>query len=378
MSTQPIAIIGAGLAGLTLGRCLKHKGIPATIYERASASPRYNYGITLHRSSYQALLSILHLDDLTFREKLAVDALYNGRGDLSPQYSLHLQGDSFRCHRGRLELLLREGQNIKWDSLLKDVEITTQSQKVKAIFQSGEQVESQYLISCEGPHSQTRQTLSPIMKFKVLPFVVFNGKRLFSKSEYREKIEPHMHDSVLIQMRKDNILLEISINEQTATTFDISYTYSRPAHNGHDPLHKPNRSIPGATDIPEELYEELEQLKGHLKAPFTELFEADKVRDDRVLHWLMRSVMPDPEEAQRLADHGVILIGDAVHALPILGGEGANVAMKDGIALADHIATEGVEGIGTFSPSRYEMWKQAVLDSETRIGEMHGLIKPSL
>ena len=379
MSTQPITIIGAGLAGLTLGRCLKQKGIPAIIYDRASSSPRYNYGITLHLSTYQPLLSVLQIDDSTFREKLAVDTYHGGRGTLSaPQFSPHSQGDSFRCHRGRLELFLREGQSIQWDALLKDVEFAPQSPIVTAVFQSGEQVESPCVVGCDGPHSQTRQILVPDMKLKVLPYVVFNGKRLLSMAEYRENTEPYMQDSVLLQTRKDNILLEISVNEQTASTIDMSYTYSRPARHGYDALHNPDRTAAGAKDIPEEFYQELKQLEGLLDVPFADIFEPDKVRNDRVLHWLMRSMIPDIGEAQRLADQGVILIGDAVHALPILGGEGANFAIQDGIALANHIAEEGIEGIGSFSPPRYEIWKQAVLDSEKRLGDMHGSAKSNL
>lgn len=44
----------------------------------------------------------------------------------------------------------------------------------------------------------------------------------------------------------------------------------------------------------------------------------------------------DPSEVQRLAKHGAVLIGDAVHATPIPGGEGANMAIRDGIDLAQH------------------------------------------
>ena len=375
-TSQTVAVIGAGLAGLTLRRCLKHKGIPAIIYERASSSPRRNYGITLQRSSYQALLGVLHLEDSTFREKLAIDAFPNGYGSLPPPpSSLHRPDDSFRCHRAKLELLLRESLDIRWSSPLQNISLAPQFPDVTAIFGSGERIERACLIGCDGVHSQVRQTLCPEMKVKVLPYVVFNGKRLFSRAEYQENVEPYMQGSALVQMRKDDIRLEISINEHTATTTNLSYTYSRPARDSqYDPLLNPGRSISGATTIPEDFYKELEQLEGYLIPPFTGLFNAEKSRKDRVLHWLMRSLMPNPEDAQRLENRGVILIGDAIHALPILGGEGANLAIKDGIALAEHIAMDGVvKGISSFSKSRHEIWKQAVIDSEERITKMHGL-----
>lgn len=52
MSPNPITIVGAGLADLTLGRCLRQYGIATVVLERVSSSPRYSYGIasTLGRS----------------------------------------------------------------------------------------------------------------------------------------------------------------------------------------------------------------------------------------------------------------------------------------------------------------------------------------
>ena len=367
MSSPPITIIGAGLAGLTLGRCLKHKGIPAIIYERAPSSPRYGYGITLHSSTYQPLLSILEMDESTFRDQLAVDAAHNGNGNLSVG---SLSSSSFRCHRGRLEQLLRESQEINWALTLKDLEISPQSQKITAVFENGKRVETQYLVGCDGPHSITRQSLAPALKLKVLPFVAFNGKRRFSHKAYMDNMHQYLQESVLIQARKGEVVLEISLNQYEASHVDVIYTFSRPAREGHDPLYKPDRKISGATDIPEEFYEELECLE-LLEEPFKSMFDAENVRNDRVLHWLMRSVMPVPEEAQKLADHGIVLIGDAVHAMPILMGEGANMAIKDGINLAEHILSKGLGGIRSFSTSNYDMWRRTVLESEKRLKMYH-------
>ena len=380
MSSTPITIVGAGLAGLTLGRSLAQKGIPAVIYERASSSPRFNYGITLHSSTYQPLLRILQLDENTFREKVAVDAQQSGKGHLS---SIHLTtnssyGDfSFRCHRGNLELLLRQEQDIQWNHTLKGIELSSQSRSVTASFHEGERVNSQYLVGCDGPHSITRQILATEMELKVLPYVVFNGKRRYSCKEYRERLAPYFQDSVLIQMRKGDILLEISLNEYTSLSITLSYTYSRPARDGGDPLHRPDRVISGAADVPKEFFEELKELEG-IEQPFADIFDSESVRNDRLLHWLMRNLTPDSNEAQRLARHGVILVGDAAHAMPILGGEGANVAIMDGITLAEHIARRGPEDLESFLFSRLEEWKNAVIDSERRLEEMHTGSRPSL
>lgn len=365
----PIAIVGAGLSGLTLGLCLKHRGIAAVVYDRANHSPRYNYGIVLHSSTYRPLLSILNMDEASFRDKLAVNAQQGGSGSLSGMKG-SAPTDAFRCHRGRLEALLSKDLSINWDKKLKDLQPASQSKELTASFDDGDSVTTRCLIGCDGPHSMTRQSLNSTMKLQVLPYVVFSGKRRISVTEYTKTIYDYMQNGVLTQAHKGDILLEISVNDISGPHVDLGYTYSRPAKEINDPLHKPDRPIPGATDIPEEFYEELAALQ-NLEPPFQAIFDAEEVRHDRVLHWLMRTLMPDPDEAQRLAKHDVVLIGDAVHATPILGGEGANMAIRDGIDLAQYIATHGVGAFEVFSKSKFEVWKNSVENSKRMIENMH-------
>ena len=70
----------------------------------------------------------------------------------------------------------------------------------------------------------------------------------------------------------------------------------------------------------------------------------EKVRKDRLLHWLMRNTLGTPDDSPKLTNHGVLLMGDSVHAMPISGGEGANNAMKDGVDPAEHLAASGRHG----------------------------------
>ena len=377
MAPSPITIVGAGLAGLTLGRCLKQYGIAAVVLERVCSSPRYNYGITLHPWAFQPLLKVLQMDEGLFREKLAIDSMQQGKGEVSEDAlapALNTDFGTFRCHRGRLEKLLQEGQDIRWEHTVENV--TSSSQGIVVQLKDEKALDTDILIGTDGVHSQIRKSLAPEIELKVLPFVVFNGKRQFTRSEYQEMFESKLGARTVVHERHGDIVLEISINEYTPKHVDVSYTYSRPARDD-DPLHRPDRAIPGATDIPEEFYSELEDLKD-LKQPFNTVFEATKVRKDRVLHWLMRSTLGGPAEVDHLAKQGVLLVGDAVHAMPILGGEGANNAMKDGVDLARHIVENGTRSLQNFADSRYQSWKSGVKESEQRLAEMHGQAKASL
>ncbi|CAD6582992.1 MAG: hypothetical protein ASARMPRED_001125 [Alectoria sarmentosa] len=377
MSMPPITIAGAGLAGLTLGRCLTQKGIPSILLERVSSSLRYNYGITLHPWAYQPLLNVLQMDESSFRERLSIDASRGGMGSISADRLLtgvDATPGTFRCHRGRLEQFLQEDQDIRWEHTIKEIETTPQ--KVIVRIQNEQAIESDVLIGTDGVHSQVRKSLAPDIQLKVLPFVVFNGKRRMSLDSFQNTMAPQMQSLSIIQCRQEDVALQIAVNQYAATYVDLGYTYSRPARQ-NDPLHKPDRPILGATDIPEEFYAELQELKD-LGQAYKEMFDVTKVREDRVLHFLMRSTLGTEQEIKDLADRGVLLVGDAVHAMPLLGGEGGNNAMKDGVDLAEHIAAHGPQGIKTFSSARYERWRKGVEQSEQRLAEIHSPAKASL
>ena len=276
MPAPPIAIVGAGLSGLTLGLCLRSKGIAAVIYDRAPSLPPNNYGITLHSSTIRLLSGLLCTDETTLWSRLAVDAQQDGSGSLGTK-----RPNAFRCHRGRLEALLSNGLSISWDKELEYVKLEALSKEITAVFEDGSTLNTRCLVGCDGPHSMTRQSLSSAMKLHVLPYVVFNGKRRISNAEYIEEIHQYMQDSVLIQTQKRDARLELSINDLTGSHVDVSYTYSRPARASHhslgsDPLHSPGRPVSGATKIPEDFYTELAALRD-VEPPFDEMFDVGKL-----------------------------------------------------------------------------------------------------
>ncbi|KAI0173979.1 hypothetical protein BJ166DRAFT_586816 [Pestalotiopsis sp. NC0098] len=383
---QPqVTIIGAGLSGLALGLGLQSKGIASVLYERAASPLRNNnYGITLYPATYRPLLPLVDMDEAKFRSSLAVDASQGGAGRLSG-------GDedgSFRCHRGKLERLLRRSLPVEWNKRLQNIETPQQPggdgspRGVTAVFEDGHRHQTACLIGCDGPHSRTRLSLTGAMP-EVLPYVVFKGLRRMPLGEYLGRgigqamgsgirpamgsgIRPAMGDGVLVRARAGDVSLEVSVDDSMAVFRNFKGVKSAKAEAGP-------QGQGGGGRVPEAFYEELGALlrEEKLEAPFAEVFDVDKVRKDRVLHWLMRTVTPDAEAAAKLAARGVLLIGDAAHAEPILGGRGAQVAIQDGLELAEYIASNGIDDLGPFAESRYEGWKKSVEDSKKRIADLH-------
>jgi 2-polyprenyl-6-methoxyphenol hydroxylase-like FAD-dependent oxidoreductase len=402
MSQQPIIILGSGIGGLTLGRCLRQKGIPSLIYEKATSSPRHGFGITLHDWAYKPLLQVLNIDEHSFRRRTAVDSLYRGgTGKLYPNgtnsTSDHEPRGSFRANRSKLESLLREGQDINWEHVLGDAKPTQDSDRfgTNLIFQDDQQLHSSFTIDTLGVHSQLRKSLLPTSNPTILPYVVFSGKCNITPSEFSTLYAPSLKDGNILKLKRpmqgQDVLLQIWINDHLPSgDISISYVYSRAARSTDpehpDPLHNPERPPSGAADIPDAFYDELQELFGagsDIKEPFISAFDPATIRRERLLHWLMRTILVEEGDLNKLyAENGVVMIGDSCHATPILGGNGANYVIQDAVELAEVIAGSaggggggaqpGQEAIRAFYSNCAERWREGVEKSERGIAKMHG------
>jgi 2-polyprenyl-6-methoxyphenol hydroxylase-like FAD-dependent oxidoreductase len=383
MSKRTINIVGAGLGGLTLGRCLKQRGIPAVLYERNASPPAYSYGITLYTSSYAPLLKVLDVTEHAFKSRVAVDASAGGSGRIGDAAigAGNNRGSCFRAHRGRLEEWLREGLDVRWEHVLQQADRSTEH-ATTLHFANGEQVQSDIIIGADGVHSSLRKSLLPESQLNILPIVVFNGKRRIDRAVYEEEILPHMSDSNVINLRHGDARLNFSVSDYKSDRVSVSWTYSRPARGQNDALHMPERALSKATAIPDDLYEELSALsQSSLPQPFAGLFETAHLRNDRILHWLMRTAHIPEEDLQALAQNGIVLIGDAAHAHPIVGGNGANMAIEDAVSLAEQIATTqdtDKADLSGWINQRYPIWNDSVQEATENIQRLHSNQPPRL
>jgi 2-polyprenyl-6-methoxyphenol hydroxylase-like FAD-dependent oxidoreductase len=92
----------------------------------------------------------------------------------------------------------------------------------------------------------------------------------------------------------------------------------------------------------------------------------------------MRTVLVSLQDLQELAQKGIYFMGDSVHTEPILGGEGANNAITDGLEFTECIATSGLDGIPAWYDRRYPIWEGGIRKSDDAIAEMHSSQKATL
>ena len=401
MPKPSVAILGAGLGGLTLGRCLLERGIPSVIYEsneRARLLTRHNYGITLQAETYKRLLDVLSTDQNTFRRSTAV-----GSDIRNAATTVSMEGapasSPIRVNRKKLVALLQRGQGYRPSYNLTSAQLSEVGRGIELTFENGETLwQPELVVDALGVHSSVRQSLLPNVSPEIHEFVVYRGTRCISKDLFSSKYAPGFGDKTVIvhsPRYPHNPRLQISVDDpKSDASVSISYVYSRPARNKGwmiDPLHKPDRPNASATEIPESFYEELHQFihanRSILSDVFIDCFDIKLVHSDRVLHWLMRSVMVPKEDLLRLTQQGVMMIGDAVHAVPVLGGHGANMAILDAIELAE-VLTKQIENeskdmryVKQFYEEKWDGWNDAVEQSKRALAEMHEppqSISPSL
>jgi 2-polyprenyl-6-methoxyphenol hydroxylase-like FAD-dependent oxidoreductase len=243
---------------------------------------------------------------------------------------------------------------------------------------NGKSIKGTTIIGADGPHSKVRSGLLPQIELAVLPYVAFNGKRRVPLATFDEHYAPAFGDSSVLERKFGDTVLWLSIFDKTNENVSISWVYSRPAHGDNDALHKPSRSTGEAKETPEEFFDEVESLP-HPPEPFGDIFDTSKLRKDRILHWLMRTVEISSEDLVGLANQNVVLLGDAAHAEQIIGGQGANNAIVDAIELGEVLAKSGGQGaLATWVEEHVSIWQKGVNESTSRIAQIHGAKEANL
>lgn len=314
-----------------------------------------------------------------FKAKVAVDAEVGGVGRVAPQQYRHVplmshEGsydtrDSFRANRARLEGWLREGLDVRNASVVSGVKGGREGVNVR--FESGEVLDAEYVVAADGVHSTVRKEVLGKVGLEVIPLVAFNGKRRVDRGRWDEVFAPVMEGGNVVEEKCGDAVLSISVGEVEKERVSINWTYSRPPRGAEDALHRPDRSNAEAQKIPEEFFAEIGGLE-NLSQPFREVYDEKTLRGERILHWLMRKTLAPLSDLQDvLANQRICFIGDAVHAEPIIGGNGANAAILDGIKFAEAIAESGFDGISKTYDDLYPRWQQTNSLLEKNISELH-------
>ena len=160
-------------------------------------------------------------------------------------------------------------------------------------------------------------------------------------AEWHELCSAHIGKSTIGAGVGDDFNTFVTVANATKEgSIDLDWTYSRPRDGESDPLWMPDRGE--IVKAPQHLLKEIRSKD--LVPPFSTLVNADDIKKSKVYNWRIWALQVQRKELEKAAESGVVFIGDAVHAMPIFGGEGGNHAMLDAVELVAMI-TEGKAGL---------------------------------
>lgn len=189
---------------------------------------------------------------------------------------------------------------------------------------------------CHAKIRTVRTLLIPqIQQPEILPVILFHGKRHMNPTEW-ETFKSHLGGSNIAAGVGDsfnNFITVANATDGPSGGVHLDWSYSRACANDSstDPLWIPDRGE--IIKVPQHLLKEIRSRD--LVPPFSTLVNADDIKKDKVFNWRIYSVNISRSDLDHAAKkHGVVFIGDAVHAMPIFGGEGGNHAILDGVELS--------------------------------------------
>ncbi|KAI1643797.1 kynurenine 3-monooxygenase [Daldinia loculata] len=345
-----VAIIGGGLAGLTLALALHDLNIPSTVYEARSADFDQGGGIMLSPNALRVLDSVgvykrvrdnsLQFDILTFKDgqDQTTDVYYFGSEELYGYHAIRIMRKELL---DEMRAMVRERNiPIHFDSKL--TAITSDGpDKVEFTFADGRVASAPLVIGADGIHSTVRGTFLPEVKPMYAGFMGINS--VVQRSQLRI---PEGYSLPATVLAKPGAFLLVPQKPDGSELF-IGSQRRFPALDaaGWEALRKDKQK----------LYDMLQENKSDWPDIVQSALEATPV--DRMGFWAFHGIPPLASwlsESKR-----IILVGDAAHAIPPTAGQGANQAFEDVRALATLLSKLSPEVPLDKAAAQWQTYRQA-------------------
>ena len=216
-----------------------------------------------------------------------------------------------------------------------------------------------------------RRSILPHVTPVVIPALAVNGGLSLSQTEFNATLGNFMGESQVMIGFGHQTAVTISINNHSQDGVHISWTFTWQPKEGES-YETDRQCVDDARKVPQQFFDRL-QLLGPLAESFKTILSPDTAHRTAKYNWLMRHVHVPLSELLQSASNRTALIGDAAHAMPIVGGEGANHALLDGIELGEAIAAHRnpCEAVEHFYQQQHDRWAHGVEHSIKQFSSLH-------
>ncbi|KAI0458873.1 FAD/NAD(P)-binding domain-containing protein [Xylaria acuta] len=337
-SAKPrVLIVGAGLSGLTLGQCLRKRGIPFKIFDRdTDILARQGWAIAIH-----SVIDDLSLSFCSDMPPLRESADHLLPLKLEPQICFYGHGQKMtventpetpclRLNRLLFRQWLATHISIQWGKRLRRVEEEEEGKHITVHFEDGTSTSGDILVGADGVNSVVREYLLGRPNSEVLNSIQLSniwGETTLSGEAFQRQLSL-AHSTYAYSSQELGCVILVGLNK---VNNDLSADYYWCVGWDDRDVGKSDHWLKHASGATK--HDWVMKMTESLEPKFREIFQLTPVTGILPGQTVYRDLVIPSLPAGR-----IVLVGDAAHAMTPFRGEGGVQAIRDALNISEGLS----------------------------------------